>query len=69
MPRRRASRVISSLSKPISGRSTGSAAAASITARFSTVCDATCPTDSPVTSACAPQTPASRSAIRIIIRR
>ena len=54
---------------PISGRSTGSVAAASITARFGSVCDATCPRLSPVTSASAPVARAIASAMRNIIRR
>ncbi len=46
--------MISSLSIPTSGRRTGSVTTLSIAARFSSVCDATWPTTSPVTSACAP---------------
>ena len=53
MPSRCASAVISSLSMPTSGRSTGSVATSLIEVRFSIVCDATWPTTSPVTSACA----------------
>ena len=48
-----ASAIISSLSIPISGRKTGSVTHARPTARFSSVCEATWPTTSPVTSACA----------------
>ena len=54
VPSRCASRVISSLSMPMSGRSTGSVATSPIDGRFSSVCDATWPTTSPVTSARAP---------------
>ena len=53
-----ASAVISSLSIPISGRKSGSVATLPTTARFSSVCDATWPTTSPVTSACAWRSPA-----------
>ena len=52
-----ASAVISSLSMPISGRKTGSVTTLPTTARFSSVCDATWPTTSPVTSACARRSP------------
>ena len=59
-----ASAVISSLSIPINGLKSGSPATAPITARFSSVCEATWPTTSPVTSAWAPRARAMRSAIR-----
>ena len=61
--------VISPLSMPISGRRTGSVAAASMTARLPSVCDATCPRLSPVTSASARAPRASASAMRSIMRR
>ena len=44
---------ISILSAPISGRNTGIRAAASTATRFRSVCDATCPRLSPVSSASA----------------
>ena len=49
-----ASSTISCLSTPISGRSTGSVATSSTQAMFSSVCEATCPRLSPVTSALRP---------------
>ena len=51
VPSRCASAVISSLSIPTSGRSTGIATTSLIAVMFSSVCDATWPTTSPVTSA------------------
>ena len=61
--------MISSLSMPTSGRNTVSCAAVSITVMLSSVCDATWPITSPVTSARARTWRAMRSAIRSIIRR
>ena len=52
-PSRTASAMISSLSMPTSGRTVSSGVEASTTARLSSVCDATWPTTSPVTSVCA----------------
>ena len=69
VPMRAASAVISLLSMPTNGRSTGSAAASPITARLASVCEATCPRLSPVTSASAPARRASASAMRSIMRR
>ena len=69
VPIRAASAEISSLSIPTSGRSTWISTAAAIVVRFSSVCDATWPITSPVTSARARQCRASRSAIRSISRR
>ena len=51
---------ISCLSRSISGRSSGSSAASSTTARFGSVWEATWPSESPVTSASAPLAPAER---------
>jgi len=58
----RASTTISRLSEPMSGRSTGRVATASMTPTLSSVCDATWPRLSPVTSALAPSNSAIRSA-------
>ena len=69
VPRRRASSVISILSVPISGRSTGTVAAASMAAMFSSVWEATWPRLSPVVSASAPVWWAMASAMRTIRRR
>ena len=56
--------MISSLSIPMSGRKSGSVATLPTTARFSSVCEATCPTASPVIKACALRDRAIRSATR-----
>ena len=69
VPMRRASAMISFLSMPMSGRSTGTVAAASTAATFSSVCDATWPRLSPVTSARAFSRRAISSATRTIMRR
>ncbi len=69
VPMARAWEVISSLSMPTSGRRMGPAAAASMAPMFSSVCEATWPITSPVTSARASAFRASRSAIRSISRR
>ena len=61
--------MISFLSIPTSGRMTGNAAAFSITAMFSSVCEATCPRLSPVTSTVACERSASALAIRSMKRR
>ena len=65
----RARTMISSLSSPMQGRNTGIETAASVTPSAGIVCEATCPTLSPVTSAPAPMVCAVRSASRIIKRR
>ncbi len=69
VPMRLASFVISSLSMPTSGRSTGPPAAASITDMLSRVCEATWPRLSPVTRAFAFLRAASASAMRTMKRR
>ncbi len=53
VPMRFAAATISSLFMPTSGRRIGSRVASLIVARFTSVCDDTCPTASPVTIACA----------------
>ena len=60
--------MISDLSKPTSGRSTASGVARDTTARLGSVCDETCPTESPVTIADAPISSATASAARSIWR-
>jgi hypothetical protein len=69
VPRRWASAVISSLSIPISGRSTGPVATSSMRTRLVSVWEATCPRLSPVVRAWAPICRARISAIRTIMRR
>ena len=64
-----ASSIISSLSQPISGRKICIFTESLVAARLSSVCDATWPRLSPVTSAFAPSRRAMRSAMRIIKRR
>ena len=69
VPSRCASATISSLSIPTSGLSTSIVVAPAMVVRFSSVCEATWPMTSPVTSARARQRRASRSAMRSIRRR
>ena len=64
-----ARRMISCLSEPMSGRSTGMLTISFTTEMFSSVCDATWPSDSPVTSAFAPSKRAMRSATANITLR
>ena len=64
-----ASRMISSLSVPTSGRRMGSVATSSTRPMFSRVWEATWPTLSPVTRASAPVRRATPSAMRTISRR
>ena len=66
---RSASAMTSALSMPMRGLKTGISATASIDTRFSSVCEATWPMASPVTSALLPSQLASRSAMRSIRRR
>ena len=68
VPMRRARSTISALSKPSSGRKTTSPLAASIAARFASVCDDTCPSASPVTIASPFTSAATASAARYIRR-
>ena len=51
--------MISILSVPMSGRKTGIVATSLVAVMFSRVCEATCPSDSPVTSALAPSSSAT----------
>jgi len=51
VPIARAMAMMSSLSLPINGRRTGRSATASIALKLASVCDDTCPIDSPVTNA------------------
>ncbi len=60
--------MISALSKPSSGRSTGIVTLPSMAHRLASVCEETCPTDSPVTIALAPDSRATRSAARYMSR-
>ena len=69
MPISRAMRMISTLSMPIRGRSTGMETTSSVTPRASMVWLATWPRDSPVTRAPAPAFLATAWARRIIKRR
>ena len=69
MPIFRDRRTISSLSMPMTGRSTGMAQASSDTVRASMVWLATWPRHSPVTRALHPVRRATRSARRIMNRR
>ena len=61
--------MISCLSEPMSGLKTGSSTHSFTAAMFSRVCEATCPSDSPVTMALAPSILAMRSATENIMRR
>ncbi len=61
--------VISSLSMPIRGRRIGTPATSSMRVMLASVCEATCPRLSPVTSAGAPACRARRSAMRTMSRR
>ena len=65
----RAMRTASSLSIPTRGRKMGSAVTAPVTAMASMVWEATCPRDSPVTTARQPVRRATPSAMRIMNRR
>ena len=69
MPISRAMRIISTLSVPMRGRSTGSFVTSSVTPSALMVWLATCPSDSPVTRAEAWDFRATASAIRIMKRR
>ena len=69
MPMRRDIRIISTLSMPIRGRSTGSSVTLSVTPSASMVWLATCPSDSPVIRAPALTRRATACASRIIKRR
>ena len=69
MPISRAMRMISTLSVPIRGRRTGSFVTSSVTPSALMVWLATCPRDSPVTSAEAWDFRATASASRIMKRR
>lgn len=68
VPISRARSRISSLSNPTRGRRTGSSAAASMARRFFNVWELTCPTDSPVISAWAPVSRATRVPARYMSR-
>ena len=69
MPISWARAMISCLSDPMSGRRTGIVTASFTAAMFSSVWEATCPSDSPVTSALAPSRRAMRSATCSMTRR
>jgi hypothetical protein len=68
VPIRCALATISSLFMPTSGRRIGMRVASLIVARFTSVCEDTCPTASPVTIACARVCLATASAARSIRR-